>query len=399
MKILHPFSNINDKTSVITSVDDKYITDAEGKRYLDFVSGLYNVGLGYSNDTLLSLIKNSSTSFCHQFGAGVGTNQSHTAMEELSTKLKVLIPWGDYVLFSNGGGDASDFAISICLAQDLSRTKIISYKNSYHGSTYLSRNTSGNLSKDTQSNIFLDFFLTTSQLSKEEYISYFEQTLINNNPDTISCFVVEPIIGSAGGFFMKENVLPELVNICRRYKIKVIFDEAITGFYRLGSRFAWSKYNVEPDVLLISKQLANGYLPLSACILNNGFDITDVKYGATTSGHPLACALANATIDILESASVQSLIEQNSIKFGNFLESFKQFDKVDRVEYSGMFGAIHFKKELIDDKLNLGGNLTSKLRESGIITRGNPRALIMSPMFISTNEDFDYVYDRLSRLL
>jgi adenosylmethionine-8-amino-7-oxononanoate aminotransferase len=332
MEILHPFSKADNSISIIESCSGQYLKDDTGKKYLDFTSGLYNCGLGYNNKSLNDVVNKAfkKMSFVHQFGAGQGRSQSNIYLEKLTAKLKELIPFANYIHYTNSGAEAVDVAISSC--KTLTKHKVISFKNSYHGSTQLSKATSSNLSTETESNIFVDFYTKDSVLTKQEYLNNIEETILKHDPELVSCFVIEPAIGANGGYFMKENILPELIALCKKYNITSIVDEVITGFGRLGKLFAHQLYDIEPDIVVISKQITNGYFPLSACLFTN-YPNKEIKYGFTMSGHPVAAAVALTVIKIITAKEFDSNIQKTSKKFHSMLEKIAKFESVKRVEY------------------------------------------------------------------
>lgn len=389
MKIIHPFSNTSFAEIEVESAEGYYVQHGKEKR-LDFISGLYNCPLGYSEQKLKNAMYQASNELpnSHVFAIHPGLSQTNKYANILTKKLKELIPFGKYISYTNSGSEAVDLAIRYTWQKDIYKTKILSYKTSYHGSTLLTGSVSGNLNSNTLDRVYVDFYGYNNQCTKEEYISNFEKTILDIDPKTILCFVAEPMIGSSGGFLMKENVLPELFEICKKYSIVTILDEVISGFGRLGEMFAFEKYNVKPDIVVLSKQLTNGYLPIGCCILSDTFDLsnTPIMMGYTTSANPITCAVAIEMIDLIPDRSHTI----NELKM--LLEKLKNNKIVHSIEHTGCFAAVHFSKspdELSYFDFNIGGNIAELCFNHGLIIRGNPKSIILAPGYNMTSEQFN----------
>lgn len=403
-KILHPFSNIKNQISIIDKAHNYNIYENNTK-YLDFISGLYNCGLGYSQDTLINKAAKvyKSLPFAHHFGAGSNISQSNVYVERLTEKLLNQITFGEHVHYTNGGAEAVDVALSVCLKNEPRRTKIISYNISYHGSTFLTTASSGNLGLSDYRNIRVDFFDYNHSMTKDEYLSYVEKTIINHGPETIACFIMEPMIGASGGFLMKENVLPEIQKICKKYGIITILDEVISGFYRLGSPFAFQLYNVQPDIIVLSKQLTNGYFPLAVCIFSKKLNFNDIRYGFTTSAHPVGCAIATEVLNTLETEIFSQHLNKNIEMLSKLLADLYSKKYIYKIQQQGMFAALHFsqsKDTLIPlEEKNYGGDVATQARSKGLIVRGNPKSLILAPGFYMDQSHYDFCKSVLEEIL
>lgn len=393
MKILHSFANSSNK---VVSVDSSlgYYVHCNNRSYLDFISGLYNCPLGssegsikHSISTALDQLPNS-----HLFSICPGLSQSNSYADKLTITLQQLVPFGESVIYTNSGAEAVEVGLKHCINFN-GRKKIISYRNSYHGSTFLANEVSGNINSTLPNRIYVDFYDFNVPLSKQEYLDYIEHTILTNDPTTISCFIIEPMIGASGGFFMKENVLPEISKICKQYGILVVLDEIISGFGRLGNMFAFEKYNIIPDVLLLSKQLTNGYMPLGACILSDRFEFEniDIKMGSTTAGNPVSCAAAISSVQLLlRSNKARQFVESQLDILVNII---MQHDKIYKIEHAGCFAALHFSQKKDQLKLfdyNIGGEVAKLCYKHGLVIRGNPKSIILSPGYNLTESQFKF---------
>jgi adenosylmethionine-8-amino-7-oxononanoate aminotransferase len=359
--------------------------------------------LGNSETT----IKNEMAMACetlpnsHLFAIYPGLSQSNIYAETLTATLKEMIPFGKYIIYTNSGAEAAETGLKYCINLN-KRQKTISYRNSYHGSTFLANEVSGNVNTTLPNRIYVNFYDFNSSLSKEEYLNYIESTILNNDPSTISCFIIEPMIGASGGMLMKENVLAEISEICKRYGILIILDEIISGFGRLGNLFAFEKYNIVPDVLLLSKQITNGYMPMGVCILSDSFNFenTDIKLGSTTAGNPMSCAAAIASIKLLLQSNVARQHTEDQLK--KLTNTALEHDNIYKVEHAGCFAALHFshcKDELKLFDYNVGGEVAKLCYERGLIIRGNPKSIILAPGYNLSESQFNFATIRVMESL
>jgi adenosylmethionine-8-amino-7-oxononanoate aminotransferase len=405
MKILHSFSNTSNKITSVESASGYYVT-SDQKQYLDFISGLYNCPLGSSEKIIKNEIVNAMESLpnSHLFSVYPGLSQTNCYVNALTTRLQELVPFGKSVIYTNSGAEATDVGLTECI-NTTNRQKIISYRNSYHGSTSLAHGVSGNVNTTALNRIYVDFYDFNSRLSKQEYLTYIENIVVSNDPMTISCFIIEPMIGASGGFLMKENVLPEISKICKKYGILIILDEIISGFGRLSNMFAFEEYNIVPDVLLLSKQITNGYMPLGVCILSNSFNFEnkDIKRGSTTAGNPISCAAAIASIELIqESILARKHIEKRLREFSNMFIH----NAVYKFEHCGCFASLHFSQNKDNLKLfdyNIGGEIAKLCFNKGLIIRGNPKSIILAPGFNMLDLQIDFaiktIMDSINELL
>lgn len=396
MPIIHSFSNTDNKKVCSDSSSEYYVTH-NNSRYLDFISGLYNCPLGSSVKSIKKSITDALEELpnSHLFSIYPGLSQTNRYAEDLQTILKELIPFGKYLIYTNSGAEAAEVGLAHCLTAN-KRKKIMSYRNSYHGSTYLTNQVSGNVNTFVEDRVYVEFYDYDSSLSKQEYLKYIEDTILANDP--ISSFIIEPMIGASGGFLMKENILPEICKICKKYDILIILDEVISGFGRLGEMFAFEKYQIKPDVLLLSKQITNGYMPLGVCILSDRFDLenVDIKTGSTMAGNPASCAAAISSIMLIQQLHTsRKQVEQQLYSFKDKLESCPG---VYKFNHSGCFASIHFSQkkdslELFD--YNIGGKISKMCYSKGLIIRGNPKSIILAPGYQMSPSQISFAMDTI----
>jgi 4-aminobutyrate--pyruvate transaminase len=325
-----------------------------------------------------TIYQTSKLSYCHNFPLHVGKFMTSVEQKQLNNILSEKINFATDFFYTNSGSESIDTAIR--LTTTFNRKKIITYKYSYHGSTFLSAGVSGNLKLNKENVIYIDFFSPDDKRTKSEYLDYFEKILVEEDPKSIACMLIEPMIGSAAGIFMKENVLPEMLDILQKYEIISILDEVISGFWRLGKEFAFNLYNIKPNIIVLSKALTNGQWPLSVIALNSKYLRNLPNLGYTMAAHPVGCAAAIASIEQL------NMVGHNvSILSNKLISYFNEMPSNIKIYNEGLFFGIHLfnsNNERFSEKINIGSMIASDLFEEGIICRGNPKSIILAPSFL-----------------
>src|SRR5690606_26340426 len=145
---------------------------------------------------------------------------------------------------------------------------------------------------------------------------------------------------------MKENILPGLKKVLEKYGIYLILDEVISGFGRLGTMFAWEKYNVVPDVLILSKGITNGYMPLACCLTTFEFNDGEViPFGYTTAGNPVSCAAAVTSIDMMKRCVDDGTIDSLNTELFRLFGEYGIADRCYKIDSNGLFVSLHFSQK------------------------------------------------------
>jgi taurine--2-oxoglutarate transaminase len=335
-----------------------YFFDKQGRKYLDFLSQVFHCNLGHGNRRVIEAIKKQAEKACC-----VSPVMATDERLELAGKLADRAP-GDLnrVFFVNSGSEADDQAF--ILARLLTgRPKIFSKYRSYHGTTYGTLGVGGDPRRSAIEpgppgtvRFFdphcyrCDFGLKYPECSIH-CLDAMERQLQLENPATVAAVVVEPVTGAAGGFPLPDGYLSRLRKICDKHGILLIADEVITGFGRTGAWFGVDHERVVPDIMVLAKGLASGYMPMGAVMLRESLgqqlDKRMLPLGGTYSAHPLACAAALACLKEYEE---RNLIE-NSRRMGQILhdrlrEMAKNHPRVGDVRGKGLMACL----ELVTDR-------------------------------------------------
>ena len=283
------FSKIHSGAEQVISAKYDELLMSDGKVYKDTMSGLWNVPLGYSNENIKQSMINQLVKLPYTSNfSGYHSETTEKYANEICKRTNM-----SRVYFTNSGSAAVETAIKLSGKQ-----VAVCGKHSYHGSTILSANAS-----DQDINKFWNI---QNPMSVHKFDGAEQLESICKGLFDLSFVIIEPVIG-AGGVYEWQ---PEVWNILKEYQQKggvVILDETVTGFGKLGTMFAFEKYNIEPDMIILGKGITNGYFPMGACLINERIEKT-VKmfnHGFTYSGHPIGCAVALETLKEIDKLDLE----------------------------------------------------------------------------------------------
>lgn len=285
-----------------------YFEDRQGRRYLDFLSQLFNCNLGHNNRHVIAAIQQQAERGCC-VSPQLLTEERVALAEALAQRAP-----GDLTscFFVNSGSEADDQAF-IMARLVTGRPKIFAKYRSYHGTTYAGLAAAGDTRRaavepgQVGTVRFFDPYCYRCDFGLEypacalHCLDALERQLTLENPATVAAVVVEPVTGAAGGFPLPEGYLRRLRELCDRHGILLIADEVITGFGRTGAWFAVEHEGVVPDLLVLAKGLTSGYVPMGAVVVRERiarhFENRMLPLGSTYAAHPLACAAALACLE------------------------------------------------------------------------------------------------------
>lgn len=307
----------------VVKAEGLYYFGADGKKYLDFTSGIATENTGHRHPKVIKAIKDQVDHLVHG-PIGIINYESITL---LAKKLKAVLPEPlDCFFFGNSGAEAIEGAVK--LARHVTkRPYIVSFLGGFHGRTMgaLSLTTSkSKYRKNLPVGANMTYQLPYAQItetpegySHDEYWSAhveedFER-LFNHqvSPDEVAAVILEPVLGEGGYVIPPTAWLQKIREICNQHGILLIFDEVQTGFGRTGDWFAANRFGVTPDIMAIAKGIASG-LPLSATVASRALmeQWTIGSHSTTFGGNPVACAAACATLDVLRE---EGLVENAKI--------------------------------------------------------------------------------------
>ncbi|MET9367785.1 aspartate aminotransferase family protein [Streptomyces griseoflavus] len=300
----------------VAGAQGSYFWDYDGRRYLDFASGLVFTNIGYQHPKVVAAIQEQAarmTTFAPAFAVEARSEAARLIAERTPGDL-------DKVFFTNGGADAVEHALRMARLHT-GRPKVLSAYRSYHGGTQQAVNVTGDprrWASDSGTAGVVRFwapFLYRSRFHAEteeqecaRALEHLETTIAFEGPSTIAAIILETIPGTAGIMPPPAGYLAGVRALCDTYGIVLVLDEVMAGFGRTGTWFAADLYDVVPDLMTFAKGVNSGYVPLGGVAVSGAVAETFAKRpypgGLTYSGHPLACAAAVATINVMEEEGV-----------------------------------------------------------------------------------------------
>ena len=343
--------NYNRKNISFKYGKGSFLYSNNGKKYLDFCSGIAVNSLGHAHPKLIKTINSQSKKLWH-----VSNAFQIPEGEKLAKKL-CQKTFADYVMFQNSGAEATEAAIKVARRYFYSvgkpnKTRILCVKNSFHGRTLAAIFASGS-KKMTEGFGHVSGF--------DHFIFGDHKSLQKKITKNTAAIMIEPIMGEGGIKVIPDWCLKELRKLCNKKKILLILDEVQCGISRSGDFFAFEKSKVKPDIVPIAKGIGGGF-PIGAVLMNKkvAAGMTPGTHGSTFGGNPLAMAVGNTVMDIVSSKKFLNNVKRMSSYFlSNLNHLKKKYPKVIReIRGRGFLIGIQlhkdqtkFIKSLMDNKL------------------------------------------------
>jgi adenosylmethionine-8-amino-7-oxononanoate aminotransferase len=351
---------------LITHAEGMYIYDSNGMKIMDASGGPLAVNIGHGRKEIAEAAKRSLEKISYVLPV-----LASEARIELSKRIKTYMPEEfTRIYFCSGGSEANEAAIKFArqyhvLSGKASKYKVISRKLSYHGMT-LATLSMGDIKKRQKDFIPLLWgnphiepcYCYRCPFGKEypecdiDCAQDLDKMILAEGPDTISAFIAEPIVASAAGAAVPP---PEYFSIiretCDKYNVIFIADEVVTGFGRTGKKMAMEHFRVMPDITVFAKGVSSGYVPLAGMAVQNKFVEYVERKGAefqhlyTFSASPLACAIGNEVLKIIENENLISRCREMGDYLKEQLEQLRSIPIVGDVRGKGLLWAIEFVKD------------------------------------------------------
>jgi 4-aminobutyrate---pyruvate transaminase len=431
---IHPYTNLklHEVTGpmVITGGDGVFVHDEEGKTYLEAMAGLWCASLGFSESRLAEAAyrQMQKLPFYHTF-----LHKATDAGIELAAKLLSLAPEPmSKVFFVNSGSEANDTAIKLVWYYNNAlgrarKKKIISRLKSYHGVTVAAASLTGLPNNHRGFDLPIPGILhvecphyyrygladETEEAFATRMANSLEQRILSEDPDTVAAFIAEPIMGAGGVILPPAAYWEKIQAVLKRYDVMLIADEVICGFGRTGEWWGTDAFALRPDIVTCAKALSSGYLPIGAvmvsqpiydCLARQSDKLGVFSHGFTSSGHPVASAVALETLKIYQERDILSHVRKVAPRMQNGLRKFASHPLVGEVRGIGLIGAIELiadksAKAPFDPAQGIGAFLVKRGHHHGIILRAMGDAIAFCPPLIISESEIDRMLDRFSLAL
>ena len=433
---IHPFTDHQALSQrgvkVITQAEGIYVRDSEGNTLLDAMSGLWCVNVGYGRRELADAASEQMMRLPYYNSFFNTTNEPAVRLAKALVDLAP--PSGQqrftHVFYSSSGSESNDSNVRMVrrywdLLGQPERKVIIGRVNGYHGSTMAGASLGGMSGMHAQGD------LPIPNITHIEQPHYFEKRLPGETeaafgvraagwleakiqeigPEKVAAFIGEPVQGAGGVIVPPDTYWPEVQCIVDQYGILLISDEVICAFGRLGHWFAYERFGMRPDLVTFAKGVTSGYVPLGGVLV--GEKVAKVlieqggefNHGYTYSGHPVACAVALANLNILQSEGLVDRVREDT---GPYLAAryaeIAEHPLVGGTQTCGMVAALWLSRDKttgqpFDPSIEVGMRCRAHCFENGLIMRAVGDRMIIAPPLVMTRTDIDELVLRIRKVL
>ncbi|MDP6026527.1 MAG: aspartate aminotransferase family protein [Pseudomonadales bacterium] len=418
---LHPFTDfkkLSDEGSrIITRADGIYLWDSDGKRYLDAMSGLWCVNVGYGRKEIAdaAYAQLQELPYYNSF-----FKTATPPAVELSRLVCSLAPdQMNHVYFTGSGSEANDTVVRMVrrywdLKGQSEKTVIVSRHNAYHGSTVAAASLGGMKTMHAQGGLPIAdieyigqpyWFQDGGDLSPmsfgEKTADELEAKINEVGESRIAAFIAEPIQGAGGVIIPPASYWPRIQEICDRHEILLVADEVICGFGRTGKWFGCDYFDITADLMPIAKGLSSGYIPIGGVLVSdNVADVLielggDFNHGFTYSGHPVAAAAAIANLNIMVDEGIVERVNQETAPYlAERWQTLSEHPLVGETRSAGFLCALELVKnkenrEFFDDRGDAGTLCRDICFDNGLVMRAIEDTMVIAPPLVTTKEQID----------
>jgi adenosylmethionine-8-amino-7-oxononanoate aminotransferase len=421
----------NADVPVIVRGDGCYLEDANGKRYLDALAGLFcvNIGYGFGEE-----IGEAAAAQMRELPFYTNWSYAHPRAIELAAEVASLAP-GDLnrVFFVSGGSEAVESAWKLArqyhAVRGERRWKAVSRRIAYHGTSLGALSITGihalkapfePLVPETIQVWNTNRYHRPPEETEEEFLRFLlvdlEEAIVQAGPETVAMVIMEPVQNAGGSYTPPAGYFQGVREICDRYGILLCADEVICGFGRLGAWFGSERYDIRPDLMTIAKGLSSAYASIGAVVARDAIMEPFLEgarmyaHGITFGGHPVQCAVALKNVEIMKRERIVEHVAANQDRFRSTLAQLLELPIVGDLRGVGYFYALELvrdkeTRETFDDdecESLLRGFLSPRLFERGLICRADDRGdpvVQISPPLVAGPAQFDEIVGILGDVL
>lgn len=412
MHIWHPYTSATDPLPVypVASARGACIELTTGERLIDGMSSWWCAVHGYNHPALNAAAHEQIERMSHVMFGGL----THRPAVELAQRLVEMTPRGlDRVFFSDSGSVAVEVAAKMTMqymqaAGYPSRTKLATVMGGYHGDTWHAMSVCdpvGGMHSLYAGRLPVQYFAPRPEVPfggewrDDDFAAM--RTLIGEHADQIAAVILEPVVQGAGGmWFYHPEYLRQLRRLCDEHGILLIADEIASGFWRTGRRFACEWADVVPDIMCVGKALTGGYLSFAATFATEKVAQTisskppyAFMHGPTYMGNPLACAVANASLALMDDPQLPARIARIEMSLRELLAPAAMLSGVVDVRVLGAIGVVEMR-EPVDV-----GRFQERCVAAGVWIRPFGRLVYIMPPYIITDAQLHKLCTELVRLV
>ena len=412
-----------DAAHVWVKGDGVFLTDADGRRYLDGMAGLWNVTAGHGRTELADAARDQMIEL--GFASAYAGSSNPRAIELAERLAALTYPSINRFFFTSGGAESNESAIKIARSYwkrrgKTAKTKVISLTLGYHGVTFAAMSASGLDAYWPAFEPRMPGFVHVRSPYPYRYTApagvspgvaaanELEDAILREGADTVAMFLAEPVQGVGGVIVPPPDYFPRVRQICDQYDVLFAADEVITGFGRTGKLWALDHWNVQPDLVQFAKAITSGYFPFGGVGVNDAIaaaldeGTSPWMHAFTYSAHPVGCAVALRMLDIIE----REAFAARAASLGDHLlrqlrARLEDHPHVGEIRGKGLMCAI----ELVQDRRTkaefavaeqVGPRVNAEAMKRGLLTRRRADILMLAPPLVATSGELDHMADILA---
>jgi len=416
---------------IVESGSGVWVKDVHGNEYIEGMSGLWCVSLGYGQKRLVAAAAKQMEKLAYYH---LTNHRGHVPVIELAEKLLSIAPVPmSHIWFANSGSEANDSAARIAWyfwnAQGQpEKRKFIAHRQAYHGNTIAAASLSGVSYAHERFNLPLEGFLHVEcpeylrgalpGESESDYanrlVGDLEALILSEGPETIAAFFTEPILSAGGVIMPPQGYFEGVQALLRKYDILLVCDEVVTAFGRTGKLFGSTTMGLTPDLLVCAKALSSAYIPISALMVNQRVFDAIVRqsdevgvFGVTLtySGHPVAAAVALETLAIYEELDIAGRVARLEEAFiGGLKRRFDDHPLIGEVRGRGLLAGVQLVQSrsplaYFSPEVGAGRQWADAAEERGLIVRAIGDTIAICPPMVINESEITLLIDRLAAAL
>ncbi|EGR2730034.1 adenosylmethionine--8-amino-7-oxononanoate transaminase [Vibrio parahaemolyticus] len=409
--IWHPYtSTLTPLTCYpVASANGVHIKLEDGAELVDGMSSWWSTIHGYNHPHLNQAAHQQIDQVSHVMFGGI----THQPAISLCKKLLSLAPNNlEHVFLADSGSVAVEVSLKMALqywhAKGERRPKFLTLRHGYHGDTFAAMSVTD---PDNSMHSLYKGFLPEHIFAQSPTCGYWDEWKpedladfehkIDSHHQELAAVILEPIVQGAGGMrIYHPEFLKGVRRLCDKYDLLLIADEIATGFGRTGKLFACEHADIQPDILCVGKALTGGYMTLSATLASKhvadtvcGGDAGCFMHGPTFMGNPLACAVATASLELIEQGDWQQQTQQIEMLFSELLPKLEEYDLVKNTRWLGAIGVVETHRPVNMETIQ------ALFVEHGVWIRPFGKLIYMMPPFISKPEDIEKLINAIDAAL